>query len=51
VLAFDLASDATNLQLWYDQTLDVIMWRLRLKMGTAWRGINAQNVNYWGAAS
>lgn len=50
-LAFDLASDATRLDMWYEKKEDLIYWRLRVKMGTAWRAINATNVNYWGAAS
>ena len=51
VLAFDLATDATRLDLWYDKTDDLIYWRQRCKLGTAWRAIDAANVNYWGAAS
>lgn len=51
VLAFDLATDATRLDLWYDKTDDLIYWRQRVKMGAAWRAINSSNVNYWGAAS
>ena len=50
-LAFDLQSDATNLKLWYDINDDLIKWRLKLKVGTAWRDLTAANVNYWGAAS
>lgn len=51
VLAFDLVSDATRLDLWYDKTDDLIYWRQRVKMGAAWRAIDAANVNYWGTAS
>lgn len=51
VLAFDLESDATKILLWYDINDDLIKWRLRVKVGTAWRALNAQNINYWGTAS
>lgn len=50
-LYFDLASDATRLDLWYDKTDDVIRWRMRAKLGTGWRAIDANNVRYWGTAS
>lgn len=51
VLAFDLQSDATKILLWYDINDDLIKWRLKCKLGTAWRALNAQNINYWGTAS
>jgi hypothetical protein len=56
VLGFDLASDATNIQLGMDQYKEFIWWKVRVKMGTAWRqitnpSITTPNVVYWGAAS
>jgi hypothetical protein len=56
VLAFDLASDSTRLDLWYDKTDDLIYWRLKTKMGTGIHSITNPNVAkpnilYWGAAS
>lgn len=56
VLAFDLASDASRLDLWYDKTDDLIYWRLKAKLGTGIRSITnpnvaAPNILYWGAAS
>lgn len=50
-LAFDLQSDTTMLKLWYDINDDLIKWRLKLKIGTAWRSVANTSVNYWGAAS
>jgi hypothetical protein len=55
VLAFDLASDATSIKMWYDQTDDLIYWRLKAKIGTGIRDLTSFNVKpaitYWGAAS
>lgn len=50
-LAFDLASDATNIKLWYDENTELIKWRQRVKMGSAFRGLNLQNIVYYGATS
>ena len=51
VLAFDLQSDATKLDVWYEKKEDLIYWRQRVKMGTAWRQLTPANINYWGTAS
>ena len=56
VLAFDLASDATRVDLWYDKTDDLIYWRLKAKIGAGIRSITnpsitKPNIVYWGAAS
>ena len=55
VLAFDLASDATSIKMWYDQTDDLIYWRLKAKIGTGIRDLTSFNIKpaitYWGAAS
>lgn len=57
VLAFDLESDATRLEMGFDQYREYIWWKVRVKMGTAWRSISGgissgtPNVLYWGTAS
>lgn len=56
VLAFDLESDATRLELGMDQYREYIWWKQRVKMGTAWRQITnpataTPNVVYYGPAS
>lgn len=50
-LLFDLASDATRIEMGMDQYREYIWWKVRLKMGTAYRSLNAKSVRYWGAAS
>lgn len=51
VLAFDLRSDATRLEMGMDQYREFIWWKWRCKMGTGIRAANAQNVLYTGDAS
>jgi hypothetical protein len=51
VLAFDLRSDATRLEMGMDQYREFIWWKWRCKMGTGVRAANAQNVLYTGDAS
>lgn len=50
-LAFDLASDATKIVMGMDQYQEYIWWKVRLKMGTAWRSLQPTSVRYYGAAS
>ena len=51
VLAFDLASDATKIKVWYDENTELIKWRQRVKMGTAFRALDVNNVVYYGATT
>lgn len=51
VLAFDLRSDATRLEMGMDQYREYIWWKQRVKIGTAYRSFNAKDVAYYGAAS
>ena len=51
VLAFDLRSDTTRLEMGMDQYREFIWWKWRAKMGTAWRSYNTKDVAYFGPAS
>lgn len=51
VLAFDLRSDATRLEMGMDQYREFIWWKWRAKIGTGIRAANAQNVLYTGDLS
>jgi hypothetical protein len=50
-LGFDLEGDNTNLRVGLDQYEENIYYTLRTKLGTGFRGLNANNVLYWGVAS
>jgi hypothetical protein len=51
VLAFDLRSDATRLELGMDQYRQFIWWNWVCKMGAGIRSTNAKDVLYYGDAS
>lgn len=51
VLAFDLESDFTNIQVGMDQYKENMWWKLRMKVGGGWQALDTNNVKYWGAAS
>lgn len=50
-LAFDLTSDATRIEMGMDQYREYIWWKVRVKMGSAWRSTAASSVRWFGAAS
>lgn len=51
VLAFDLESDATRLEMGMDQYREWIWWKARVKVGTAYHSLIARDIRYYGAAS
>lgn len=51
VLAFDLASDATRIEMGMDQYREYIWWKARLKIGTAYRSLSSVDIRYYGSAS
>jgi len=51
VLAFDLQSDATRIEMGMDQYREYIWWKVRVKMGTAFRSLADTDIRYYGAAS
>ena len=51
VLAFDLASDATRIDMGMDQYREYIWWKARLKIGTAYRSLAVRDIAYYGDAS
>lgn len=48
VLAFDLESDFTNLDLWLADDHDTIRWKYRFKCGVGWRALNGSNLKMYG---
>ena len=51
VLAFDLESDFTNVEVGMDQYNENMWWKLRMKVGGGWQALDTNNVKYWGPAS
>lgn len=51
VLAFDLESDFTNIQVGMDQYMEKMWWKVRMKVGGGWQALDTNNVKYWGPAS
>ena len=48
VLAFDLESDQTKMDMWLADDHDTIRWKYRFKLGVAWRALNGSNMKVWG---
>lgn len=48
VLAFDLESDFTKLDIWLADDHDTIRWKERFKLGVGWRALNGSNLKMWG---
>lgn len=48
VLAFDLESDQTRMDMWLADDHDTIRWKYRFKLGVAWRALNGSNLKMWG---
>jgi len=48
VLAFDLESDFTRMDVWLADDHDTIRWKYRFKCGVGWRALDGNNIKYWG---
>lgn len=51
VLAFDLESDFTKMDMWLADDHDTIRWKYRFKLGAAWRSLTGNDMKVWGPAS
>ena len=51
VLAFDLESDLTKMDIWLADDHDTIKWKYRGKVGVGFRALDGSNLKVWGPAS